>query len=233
MMKYILNVCIVVFSLNVKTYAQSPVSFQVKAGVGVASMWGKNTEEKAKFAYKAGVGMEYAFNRTWALQPSLNFVSKGSREEDEDLGKAKVNMFYLELPVMLAARLHLTKTSNLVISGGPYVACGVGGKTSLDVWLKIPTAIGFQKTLKKYKLGTFGDMTDGNMGFKRFDAGIGLDISYEYRRIVLSLEGQLGLFKVHNGIKELTELTDMTKYQDLEDATLRNISAFVTVGYKF
>ena len=157
----------------------------------------------------------------------MNFVSKGAKEDGKDLGKATVNMLYLELPVMLSARLHLTKTSNLVISGGPYVAYGVGGKTSVDVWLSIPSSTGFQKVHQKYKLNTFGSMTNGNMGCKRFDAGIGLGIAYEYRRIVVGLEGQLGLVKIHDGFSELIDM------KELEDNALKNLSAFVTVGYKF
>lgn len=226
-MKYVLRICVVFIILSARAYAQSPVSFQVKAGAGLASMWGQNTEENAKFAYRVGVGMEYGFNKTWALQPSLNFVSKGSKEDGKDLGKATVNMLYLELPVMLSARLHLTKTSNLVISGGPYVAYGVGGKTSVDVWLSIPGSTGFQKVHQKYKLNTFGSITDGNMGCKRFDAGVGLGIAYEYRRIVVGLEGQLGLVKIHDGFSELIDM------KELEDNALKNLSAFVTVGYKF
>jgi hypothetical protein len=160
----------------------------------------------------------------------LNFVSKGSKEDGKDLGKAKVNMLYLELPIMLSARLHLTKTSNLVFSGGPYMAYGVGGKTSIDVWLPIPGTTGFHNVHKEYKLNTFGGMTDGNMGCKRFDAGVGLGIAYEYRRIVVDLEGQLGLVKVHDGVSSFSEPMDIIEF---EDYALKNLSAFITVGYKF
>lgn len=41
--------------------AQSPVSFQAKVGIGLASFWGKNTDGKAKFSYKIGAGMDYTF----------------------------------------------------------------------------------------------------------------------------------------------------------------------------
>lgn len=172
-------------------------------------------------------------------QPPVSFRVKagaglracgGSKEDGKDLGKAKVNMLYLELPIMLSARLHLTKTSNLVFSGGPYMAYGVGGKTSIDVWLPIPGTTGFHNVHKEYKLNTFGGMTDGNMGCKRFDAGVGLGIAYEYRRIVVDLEGQLGLVKVHDGVSSFSEPMDIIEF---EDYALKNLSAFITVGYKF
>lgn len=104
---------------------------------------------------------------------------------------------------------------------------GVGGKTSVDVWLPIPSSTGLQKVHQKYKLNTFGSITDGNMGCKRFDAGVGLGIAYEYRRIVVGLEGQLGLVKIHDGFSDLIDM------KELEDNALKNLSAFVTIGYKF
>ena len=73
-------------------------------------------------------------------------------------------------------------------------------------------------------------MTDGNMGCKRFDAGVGLGIAYEYRRIVVGLEGQLGLVKVHDGVSGLSELENMT---ELKDYAPKNLLMLVSVGYNF
>lgn len=71
--------------------AQSPISFQVKAGVGTSNFYGENVESDTRIAYKVGVGMNYEFNRTWVFQPSLNFVSIGAREEVEYVNPAKRN----------------------------------------------------------------------------------------------------------------------------------------------
>ncbi|WP_300760765.1 porin family protein [uncultured Parabacteroides sp.] len=223
----VFSVCVVMMVLGKQVQAQSPVSFQAKAGVGITSFWGKNTDGKAKFAYKVGAGMDYAFNKVWSLQPSLNFVSKGYKEKEAGIGKASMNELYLELPVMVAARLNLAKNSGLVLSAGPYVAYGVGGKTSVVVEKKIPTIVGFETVEDKYKLDTFGHINDGKMGNRRFDAGIGLGITYENRNIIIGLESQLGLVNVNDKLKEVAELTG------LDDFAAKNISAFVTIGYKF
>lgn len=69
--------------------AQSPISFQVKAGVGTSNFYGENVESDTRIAYKVGVGMNYELNRTWVVQPSLNFVSIGAREEVEYVGKSE------------------------------------------------------------------------------------------------------------------------------------------------
>lgn len=65
------------------------------------------------------------------------------------------------------------------------------------------------------------------MGNKRFDAGIGLGITYENQNIILGLESQLGLVNVNDKLKEVAELAG------LDDFAAKNISAFVTIGYKF
>lgn len=65
------------------------------------------------------------------------------------------------------------------------------------------------------------------MGNKRFDAGVGLSITYENRNIILGLESQLGLINVNDKLKEVAE------FMGLDDFAAKNISAFVTIGYKF
>ena len=74
--------------------------------------------------------MNYELNRTWVVQPSLNFVSIGAREEVEYVGKVNMNELYIQLPIMMAARLNLGKNYSASLSAGPYIAYGVGGKTS-------------------------------------------------------------------------------------------------------
>ncbi len=46
----------------------------------------------------------------------------------------------------------------------------------------------------------------------------------------MDLEGQLGLVKVHDGVSSFSEPMDIIEF---EDYALKNLSAFITVGYKF
>lgn len=72
MKKFILSVCFVVFALSV--VVQFLVPFRVKAGIRIANLYRKRPNDcEAKFVYKMGVGIEYAFDPVWLLQPSLNF----------------------------------------------------------------------------------------------------------------------------------------------------------------
>lgn len=180
--------------------AQSQVNWSVKAGIGMSNMVGDDAEgTEAKFGYKFGLGLECPFDQTWSLQTGLNFVAKGAGIDGED---AKINALYLELPVMAAARFAVSDATNIVLSAGPYIGFGVGGKAKVEEWdgdVKV--------TIEQ---DTFGDDA-----FRRFDVGLGIGVAAEFDRIVVGLDGQFGLNKLHKDLKA------------------KNISAFLTVGYKF
>lgn len=78
----------------------------------------------------------------------------------------------------------------------PYLAYGVGGKTKID---------GVSE-----KADTFGDD-----GLKRFDAGLGLGVAFEFGNIVVGVETGTSFTKVASGV------------------SAHNLSALATIGYKF
>lgn len=181
-------------------FAQNPINWNIKAGVGISNFTGSEVDNaEAKFGYKFGVGLECPFDQTWSLQTGLNFVSKGAKASDTDV---KVNALYLELPVMAAARFAVSDAANIVISAGPYLGYGVGGKTKAEA-----KGGGVKVTAEQ---DTFGDDA-----FRRFDYGLGIGIAAEFDRVIVGLDGQFGLNKLHKDIKA------------------KNLSAFLTVGYKF
>lgn len=180
---------------NIAVMAQdSKVSWNVKAGLNLSNWTGGDTESTdAKIGFKVGAGMEYAFDQTWSLQPSLFFTTKGAKDTWEG-DTFTTNQIYLELPVNVQARVPVSDNLNVLFAAGPYFAYGIGGKMSGG----------------GYEEDTFGD---GN--FKKIDAGVGLGVSFEISKIILGLEGQLGLTKLGDG-----------------DAP-KNINFGLVVGYKF
>ena len=103
--KIIITVCMAMTVLT--GLAQSPLSFHAKAGIGTSHFHGKHSSSDTQIAYKAGVGAEYVLNKTWVLQSALEFVSIGGKDEISHIGKAKMHELYLQIPLMIAARLHL------------------------------------------------------------------------------------------------------------------------------
>lgn len=209
--------------------AQSPISFQVKAGVGTSNFYGENVESDTRIAYKVGVGMNYELNRTWVLQPSLNFVSIGAREDIEYVGKANMNELYLQLPIMMAARLNLGKNYSASLSAGPYIAYGVGGKTSGSIEEQYDYSSSYDPSKRGYsfRIDTFGNRIDDKMGNKRFDAGLMFGLNIEYHRFIFGAELQLGMIKVND------QLDNLLQPSGLENFSPKNLASFFTFGYRF
>jgi len=158
--------------------AQNKITWYAKAGLNVSN-WTSGDDTKNKIGYRIGGGMDYAFTKTWSLQPSLYFSAKGTKISG-DILEQTVNQMYLVLPVMAAARFHIADYTNIVVSAGPYAAYGIAGKTKRTV-----------SDSAEEKISTFGDY-----GVKRFDAGLAAGVALEFGQLILGVEGQLGLVKV-------------------------------------
>ncbi len=191
------SILFVLFAMCVTfSYAQD-LAWHVKAGMNVSNYTadGKND---AKIGFRVGGGFERAFDDTWGIQPSLMLTSKGVKGDVYGLNTT-VNAVYLELPVMFTGRFPVAPNSNLVLSAGPYLACGVGGKFTTSLAHHVDA-----------KIDTFG-----SDALRRFDAGVGLGIGFEFGRILVGAEGQFGLVDV------------------MEDVTAKNLNFSIGVGYKF
>lgn len=165
------SVLFVLFALiSVAGFSQI-AGWNAKVGMNISNYTG-DTDMNAKIGFKLGGGFEYTFNETWSLQPSLLLTSKGAKQD-----AFKVNAYYLELPIMAAARFNVADNTNLVVNAGPYLACGIAGKTKLG----------------GVSVDTFGG--DG-ADLKRFDAGLGVGVALEFGKIIAGLEGQFGLVDV-------------------------------------
>lgn len=207
--------------------AQSPFSFQVKAGVGTSNFHGKNIESDTRIAYKAGLGINYELNRTWMLQSSLNFVSIGARYEIDYFGKADMNELYLQLPVLIAARLNLGRNYSASLSAGPYIAYGIGGKTSGETDRYDYDSSHHGGNNYHFRIDTFGSMLDDKMGNIRFDAGLMLGINIEYQRFIFGAELQWGMIKVNK------QINSVLSYYEFDEISPKNLASFFTVGYRF
>ena len=168
------SVLFVLFALiSVAGFSQI-TGWNAKVGMNFSNYTG-DLDLNAKVGFKLGGGLEYAFNDTWSLQPSLFLTSKGAKKDGNS-----INAMYLELPVMAAARFNVADNTNLVVNAGPYFACGIAGKTKFDLGNDT-----------ERKVDTFGDDA-----LKRFDAGLGVGVALEFGRIIAGLDGQFGLVDV-------------------------------------
>lgn len=206
-MKRLLSlVCVTM--LTIAAFAQ--ITWNVKAGGGVATMWGGDLDRvKPHVVGKIGVGIEKPLSSNVSLMPSLEVAWKGVINEyyeyDRNLGtvdyKSTVDILYIQIPVLLAYRMNLNNDWNLTFKGGPYGAYAVYNHAKLTA-----TVAGI------------GSASEGqsNIDIKKFDVGIDVGIDAEYHRFVFGVEGEMGF---------LSLLGDVAK--------INNLAFYATVGYKF
>ena len=158
------NLVFVLFAL-VSVVGFSQVSWNAKVGMNISNFTG-DFDMNAKVGFKIGGGMEYGFNEIWSLQPSLFVSSKGAKKDE-----LSVNAVYLELPVMAAARFKVADNTNIVLSAGPYFACGIAGNSKVDL---------------------------GKGRLEVVTKGIG--VAAEFGKIIAGLDGQFGFVDVMDNV---------------------------------
>ena len=208
MKKIFVLLCAAVFALT----ASAQITWNVKAGIG--SAWcaidapGNNGSSKAHIVGKLGVGLETPLTENLSLMPSLEFAVKGSKREytwDDASLNEKVNLTYIQLPIMAAYRFNATDRLNIVAKLGPYFAYALSGKG---------------KVTENDDYYDYDILEDGEGG-KRFDAGLIIGVDFEFNRFVAGLEYERGF----------TNLLDTD--DDEGSVKIKNSAIYLTVGYKF
>lgn len=167
-----------VLVLFISAVASAQITWNAKVGIN-ASNFTSDLKGDAKLGFKIGGGLDYAFNQTWSLQPSLLITSKGAKDSEDGTDET-VNAVYLELPIMVAAHVAVSDKADLLVNAGPYLAYGIAGKTT-------GKADGVEVSVD-----TFGDI----LPFRRFDAGLGIGVGLDFGKFVVSLDSEFGMIDV-------------------------------------
>ena len=85
----------------------------------------------------------------------------------------------------------------------------------------LPAGTGFSR------IDTFGNVLENNAGNRRLDGGIIVGITFEYRRLIIGAEAQVGLVKINQQLRQVIDTEEFHNYLP------RNFASFFTVGYKF
>ena len=209
------NLIIIALLLAMGIQAQDkPLTFGVKAGVNLSNFSGDVEDNKAKPGFNVGVTVDYALTSDLYLLSGLEFTTKGAKSEYEETEQgvkvnvtATANPMYLQLPVHLGYKIGISENTKIVLHAGPYLAYGIGGKLKEEA----------KANVAGVNANVSAD-TDffGKEAFKNFDFGLGLGAGVEFGKINAGLGYDLGLANISR-----------------EDGKLRNMNAYLTVGYKF
>lgn len=232
-----LFLCALILSPFANTSAQSKsVTFGIRAGVNFSKSsttvddisYGLNGKD-AKTGIQLGMTADFQISESFYFQSGLSFTTKGVVFKDEDSGiggidpntrryrDSKVNLLYLQLPIMGAYKAKVSSNTKLVVFAGPYFAYGVGGKIKFDS--SFSSSGGYLPDNED--LNSFGERK-----LKRFDLGLGSGIGLEYKNYCLSLGYEWGLSNINRDSYD----SDIVILFHRE---YKNRNASLTLGYKF
>lgn len=163
-------VCVMMLTIA----ASAQITWNVKGGIGVATMWDvpDGSDMKTHLVSKAGVGIEYPFAANWSLMPSLEVAWKGEKS-GSGANKETWDILYVQVPIVAAYRINLADAWNMTLKAGPYFAYAVNDKVDPD--------LGYDYDINK------------------FDVGLDAGIDFEYHRFVFGVEAEMGFVKLIDG----------------------------------
>ncbi|MFR9164958.1 MAG: porin family protein [Dysgonomonas sp.] len=206
MNREIIRILVVVFAFGTIFNAKAQVTILGSAGANISRL--NNSSADSRFGYQLGGYIDYALPKSWSVYSGLLLTTKGTKnyEGNDD---SSVNAIYLEVPVMCAYNINLSKSTNLRISLGPYFAVGIGGNTRITRFYKVESG---QRTERR-NYNTFADDV-----LKTFDYGADIRIGIETRAYLISFASQFGIPNISGGAF---------------DRSARNQNYSITFAYKF
>ena len=107
--------------------ANLPVTFGIRGGLNVSSMSLKEDGDlKSRAGFNAGMSVDFPILESFYLQSGLYYTVKGYKQEDGDW-EEKVNIGYLEIPILASYRYNFSDAAQWQFNFGPYFAVGLNG----------------------------------------------------------------------------------------------------------
>jgi hypothetical protein len=217
-MTVVLMVTLMAMGANAQFYAQG--------GLNLANITNTNDgqTEKNKWlpTFNVGLMSRFGISTTFDLEAGILFTGKGSKAETyfnngADYVKTKFNPLYLEVPLNAVIKIPLdTKAkSNIFFHAGPYIAVGVGGKSTSESRI-----IGFQSSsstsIKFSNDDPFTSRQDDAAydKLKRFDFGANIGGGIDFGKLLLKANYGFGLAKINSTQSDNT-VNDKNKFRTL------------------
>lgn len=199
------------------------------------------TNSPWRAGWKLGVGVEYQFNKLFALKSGLHYTQRGysysyygmSHEsyQEEDRFKyyfmdGSTNNHYFQIPVMAKFSWDLSNDVRMNVGVGPYMAFNLGENNEWSMFESDPQpGYGYAGYTGGYYGGYYGGYGFGYGGSyysnrsdrNKFDWGMSLSVGLEVKNWVMNLGYDIALGKEYSW--------------DAIDAKYHTIG--LSVGYKF
>ena len=214
----VLFVTLVTIGANAQFYAQG--------GLNLANITNTNNGQTEKnhllATFNAGLMGKFGISNTFDMESGILLTGKGSKAEtyfnnDADYVKTKFNPLYLEVPLNAVVKIPLdTKMkSNIFFHAGPYIAVGIGGKSTREssiIGLKTSSS----SNIKFSNDDPFTSRQDDAAydKLKRFDYGFNFGGGIDFGKLLLKANYGFGLAKI-NSTQSNNTVDDKNKFRTL------------------
>lgn len=161
---------------------ECPLTWGVRGGINLSNLSADGQTADAKVGFNVGVTGEYALAEAIYLQSALELTTKGAKSGNGD-NSSTTNAVYIQLPIHVAYKIDVADNTKVALFAGPYMAYGVGGKS----------------TTKLLGQSTSVNTFESN-GLKRFDVGLGGGVGGEFGKIGLTLGYDFGLSNITRAV---------------------------------
>ena len=251
-MKRLLLAVLAAATLSLSLSAQNNIHFIIQGGYQGAKLTSLDKSELQN-GFRIGAAVDWMFMDfgmvELGLQPGINFSQKGgsfnlsralsglslsgtSGSTMDAIENVAAQMNYMDIPILLNARIDVPVIGTAFVQAGGYVAFGIGSNAEYGTGLDLGSIAG----------GTTGTGVLPNIDlFKqnvmdKIDYGFQIGAGVEFVGFQLTAGYQLGLKDL--GIKEGATVKEaVTAVEDATKAAIasgtKNSAFFVSVGYRF
>jgi len=198
--------------------------FYAQGGLNLANITNTNNGQTEKNhwlpTFNVGLMGRFGISKTFDMESGILFTGKGSKAETyfnngADYVKTKFNPLYLEVPLNAVVKIPLdTKMkSNIFFHAGPYVAVGIGGKSTRE-----SSIIGLRtSSSSKIKFSNDDPFTSRQDDaaydkLKRFDYGFNFGGGIDFGKLLLKANYGVGLAKI-NSTQSNNTVDDKNKFR--------------------
>ena len=193
----------------------------IQAGLNLANITkttdGQTEKNNILPTFNVGILGRVKLASMFSLESGLLLTGHGSKAEtyftNGNYTKTKFNPIYLQVPLNAVVKIPLQNESNVFFNAGPYVAMGIGGKsTREDKYLGITSNATSSIQFSNDDPFTSQQDDAAYNKLKRFDFGLNFGGGFQFQHFILKANYGLGLAKINSTQSNNTE-NDKNKYR--------------------
>lgn len=206
------------WAIKAQSIGNYHMQWETTIGLNVSNLGGLGSRTGFHIGARAEFPLLSLADRSTYLNTGVLLSLKGCSQDYGNWGSAKVNPYYLDVPIHFGYKHAITRVVSVFAEGGPYVGIGLFGKSKIQKPANLEGS-----TPEEYDTNIFTER-----GLKRFDFGLGFRIGAElWQRYSVSLGYDWGL------INQYRQSESIESEHFHQTSNLKNRNLTISLSYKF